>query len=116
MKIVVKYLADKFPALLRMSIYDAPHRRMHLATIQRYREAMYNACVNAGVPVPLTEPTDVELIFIDPSSPDNGGSFLAWEQAVDGSTLKGPAVFTDDILVQKLTLMRMFPSKVYGKR
>lgn len=116
MKIVVKYDAKRFPALLRMSIYDAPHRRMHLAVIQQYRKHLFRACLTAGVPVPLDEPTDVELWFINPSSPDPGGSYLAWEQAVDGSTLKGPAVFTDDGLIGKVTMDRMFPNGAYDTR
>lgn len=113
MKIIVKYFPARFPAVLRMSIHDAPQRRAHREVIQQYREALFQACVSAGVPVPLDEVTDVELCFINPVSPDAGGSFLAWEQAVDGKTLKGPAVFTDDALVGNIHMMRMFPNGMY---
>ena len=116
MKIIVKYFTDRFPALLRLSIHDAPHRRMHLAVIQQYREALYNACLTAGVPVPLDEPTDLDLLFINPASPDLGGSYLAFEQAVDGSTLKGPSVFTDDALIARLTMICFWPNGAYDSR
>lgn len=116
MKIVVSYDKKSFPPVLRMSIHDAPHRRMHYRVIQRFREELYAACVSANVPVPLDEPTDVELIFVNPASPDPGGSYMAWEQAVDGRTLQGPAVFTDDGLIQKITMIRLFPSGAYDAR
>lgn len=115
MKIIVKYFPDRFPALLRMSIHDAPHRRMHMAVIQQYREALYGACVTAGVPVPLDEPTDLDLFFVNPASPDRGGSYLAFEQAVDGQTLKGPAVFTDDGLIAKVTMDCFWPNGAYER-
>jgi hypothetical protein len=116
MKIIVKYDTSKFPAVLRMAIHDAPHRRMHRATIQDYRKRLHLACFLAGVPVPLDEVVDVELNFVNPTSPDAGGSYMAWEQAIDGKTLKGPAVFTDDALVGKVTVIRTFPSGAYDAR
>jgi hypothetical protein len=115
MKIVVKYFPDRFPALLRMSIHHAPHRRMHLAVIQQYRVALYEACKAAGVPVPLDEPTDLDLFFVDPASPDRGGSYLAFEQAVDGKTLKGPAVFADDGLIARVTMDCFWPTGAYDR-
>lgn len=116
MKIIVQYFPERFPALLRLSIHDAPHRRMHLAVIQQYREALYRACETAGVPVPLDEPTDLNLLFVNPASPDAGGSYLAFEQAVDGKTLKGPAVFTDDGLIGEVKMNRFWPNGAYDRR
>jgi len=117
MKIIVKYFPDRFPALLRMAIHDAPHRRMHLAVIKQYRTALYDACATAGVPVPLDEPTDLDLFFVNPASPDRGGSYLAFEQAVDGTTLQPlPAVFTDDGLIAKVTMDCFWPNGAYDRR
>lgn len=116
MKILVKYFPDRFPALLRLSIHDAPHRRMHIAVIQQYREALFDACKAAGVPVPLDEPTDIDLFFVNPASPDRGGSYLAFEQAVDGSTLKGPAVFTDDGLIAHVEMDCFWPNGAFDRR
>ena len=116
MKIKVEYLKDRFPALLRLWIHDAPHRRMHLAVIQQYRVALFEACKAAGVPVPLDEPTDLDLFFVNPASPDRGGSYLAFEQAVDGLTLKGPAVFTDDGLIARVTMDCYWPTGAYDSR
>ena len=115
MKIKVKYLNDQFPPLLRLWIHDAPHRRMHIAVIQQYREALYAACVTAGVPVPIDEPTDIDLFFVNPASPDRGGSYLAFEQAVDGMTLKPPAVFTDDGLICRVTMDCFWPNGMYDR-
>jgi len=116
MKIKVQYDGQRFPALLRLWIHDAPHRRMHQAVIQQYRDALYRACEAAGVPVPLDEPTDRDLFFVNPASPDAGGSYLAFEQAVDGKTLKGPAVFTDDGLVGEVKMNRYWPTGNYDAR
>lgn len=116
MKIKVEYVKDRFPALLRLWIHDAPHRRMPLPVIQQYREALFNACMAAGVPVPLDEPTDLDLFFVNPASPDAGGSYLAFEQAVDGLTLRGPAVFTDDGLIGEVKMNRYFPNGAYDSR
>jgi len=116
MKIKVSYDGKRFPALLRLWIHDAPHRRMHIAVIQQYRKALYEACEAAGVPVPLDEPTDLDLFFVNPASPDAGGSYLAFEQAVDGKTLKGPAVFTDDGLIGEVKMARYWPTGAYDSR
>lgn len=116
MKIIVKWVPYRFPALLRLWIHDAPHRRMHRAVIQQYREALYRACEGAGVPVPLDEPTDLDLFFVNPASPDAGGSYLAFEQAVDGKTLKGPALFTDDGLIGEVKMARYWPTGQYDAR
>lgn len=116
MRIRVKYETDRFPPLLRLWIHDAPHRRMHIAVIQKYRETLFKACQEAGVPVPLDEPTDLDLFFVNPASPDRGGSYLAFEQAVDGMTLKPPAVFTDDGLIARVTMDCFWPNGQYDGR
>lgn len=108
MKIIANYFPELHPPLLTLYVHDAPHRRMHVATIQRYREFLYAACTKAAIPLPIDHPIDLSVVFINPSSPDNGNIYLALEQALDGNTLKKPAVLTDDSLISKTTMSKMF--------
>ena len=110
MKIVAKYFPALHPPLLQLSVYDAPHRRMHIRVIQQYRQSLYEACKAADVPVPLENPVDLSVLFVEPSSPDLGNLYLALEQALDGGTLtKANAVLVDDGLVSKATISKYFP-------
>lgn len=94
---------------MQLSIYDAPHRRMHVATIQRYRETLKNACAAAGVATPIGDPLDLSVIFINPSSPDLDNLLTALYQALDGKTLKGPSVLVDDGLISKAIVSKFYP-------
>jgi Holliday junction resolvase RusA-like endonuclease len=109
MQCVVKYFAKEHPPLLQLSIHDAPHRRMHVATIQRYRDELKQACSVAGIPIPISEPIDLSVIFVNPSSPDLDNLLTALYQALDGKTLKGSSVLTDDGLVSKATVSKFYP-------
>mgnify|MGYP001571481397 CR=1 FL=1 len=44
MRCIASYDDRRYPPLLSLSIHDAPHRRMHVATIQQYRGVLYRAC------------------------------------------------------------------------
>ena len=109
MKCVVKYFQQEHPPLLQLSIYDAPHRRMHVATIQRYRDELKEACAKAGIAIPISEPLDLSVIFISPSSPDLDNLLTALYQALDGATLKGGGILTDDGLISKATVSKFYP-------
>lgn len=113
MRIVVQYDRRALPPRLVLSVYDAPHRRMHYRTIQQYREAIRSACTRAGVFTPIDEPIDLSVVFVNPSTPDLGNAYLALEQAMDGATLKGPGIVTDDALIQKVTMLKFYP---YGAK
>jgi len=110
MKIKAKFDHLSFPSKLNLVIFDAPHRRMHVRTIQQYRQALQLACRLAGMRIPVEEPIDLEVTFINPSSPDLGNIYLALEQAMDGTTLKGsgPGIVLDDGLISKVTMMKLF--------
>lgn len=109
MQCVVKYFEQEHPPLLQFSIHDAPHRRMHVATIQRYRDELKTACSAAGIAIPIAEPIDLSVIFVNPSSPDLDNLLTALYQALDGHTLKGTSVLIDDGLISKATVSKFYP-------
>lgn len=116
MRVVAKYFPEKHPPLLQLFIFNAPHRRMHLAVIKQYRQILYDACKAAGMELPIGHPVDLAVLFIEPSSPDNGNLYLALEQALDGGTLsKSNAVLVDDGLISKTTISKYYPH-TGGKR
>ena len=47
MKIIVKLDEQRFPPILRLVIYDAPHRRVHHRVIHEYREFLHKAVAEA---------------------------------------------------------------------
>ena len=97
------------PPTMSLSVFDAPHRRMHIQAIVRYRQELYEACEEAGIALPIDYPIDLSVIYINPTSPDLGNLYLALEQALDGATLtKRNAVLVDDALVSKLTQRKMY--------
>ena len=100
MKIIAKFDEAKFPPLLHLVIYDAPHYRMHWRVIQDYREHLRAACTRAGILTPIEGPIDLYVNFVFPSSTDNGNLYLALERAMDGKTLKPPGILLDDVQIQ----------------
>lgn len=112
MKIIVKYDRKAFPPVLSLVIYDAPHRRMHHAVITQYRGFLRDALTSAAVSIPIDEPIDLMVSFINPSSPDLGNVYLALERAMDGKALKkGTGIVSDDSLIQKVTMSKFFNQK-----
>jgi hypothetical protein len=109
MRCVVKFFPKEHPPLLQLSIHDAPHRRMHHRTIQRFREILYEAMLEAGIGMPIDYPIDLSVLFVNPSTPDLGNAYLALEQAMDGSTLSKPHILLDDSLISKVTMSKFFP-------
>jgi Holliday junction resolvase RusA-like endonuclease len=111
MKIIANYVLTAYPPLLSLYIHDAPHRRMHVKTIQQYREFIRQACTAAGIVTPIGVPVDLDVLFVNPSSPDCDNLLTALFQALDGSTLRGPGILTDDGLVQRVRMSKMWPAK-----
>jgi hypothetical protein len=113
MKIIAKYIAALEPPLLQLWIHDAPHRRMHRAVIQQYRVALYAsigaAAKLAGVSLPIAHDVDLDVLFVNPATPDLGNAYLALEQALDDKTLTKPGIVIDDSLIQKVTMSKFFP-------
>ena len=108
MKIIAQYAATD-PPLLSLYIHDAPHRRMHIKTIQQYRVFIRAALAKIGIDQIIDQPIDLYVLFISPSSPDLGNVYLALEQALDNTTLTKPGVIEDDALIQKVTMAKFFP-------
>src|SRR5690242_16151189 len=109
MRVKAQYFPKEHPPLLTLFIHDAPHRRMHLATIQQFRKVIYKALVEIGVEMPITHPVDLSVLFVNPSSPDLGNSYLALERAMDGKTLSKPYILKDDSLISHVKMSKFFP-------
>lgn len=99
MRCIVERVEQPGAPLFRLYVHDAPHRRMHIRTIQKYRELLRAAFMRSGTFTPIDHPIELSVVFVNPSSPDLGNLYLALEQAMDGKTLKGPGVVTDDGLI-----------------
>jgi hypothetical protein len=84
------------PPLLRLTIFGAPHKRMHDAILQQYREELVKAVRRTGQPTPIAHVVDLHLWFIDPTSPDYDNLLTALYRALDGKALRGPSVLVDD--------------------
>ena len=113
MKVIAKYHALYDPPLLQFWIHDAPHRRMHIKTIQAYRKELYEAVrrTSIGNGLPIHHAIDLDVLFVNPSTPDLGNAYLALEQALDDMTLTKPGIVLDDSLIQKVTMAKYFNQK-----
>lgn len=111
MKVIAKYHALYDPPLLQLWIHDAPHRRMHIGTIQAYRKVLYEAVrhTSIGRNLPIDHEIELDVLFVNPSTPDLGNAYLALEQALDNVTLTKPGIVADDSLIQKVTMAKFFP-------
>jgi hypothetical protein len=111
MKVIAKYHALYDPPLLQLWIHDAPHRRMHIKTIQQYRKILHEAVrhTSVGNRMPIDHNIDLDILFVNPSTPDLGNAYLALEQAMDNKTLTKPGIVEDDELIQKVTMAKFFP-------
>ena len=109
MRVVVDYFGDRHPPLLQLAIHDAPHRRMHLATIQEYRKVLHAAMAKVHLKMPIAHPIDLNVLFVNPSSPDLGNVYLALERAMDGKTMKRPFILEDDSLISKVIMSKYYP-------
>jgi Holliday junction resolvase RusA-like endonuclease len=113
MKVIAKYHALYDPPLLQLWIHDAPHRRMHIKTIQNYRKVLYEAVrhTSIGRNLPIDHDIDLDVLFVNGSSPDLGNLYLALEQALDDTTLTKPGIVLDDSQIQKVTMSKYFPGE-----
>ena len=108
MKIIAKYHALYDPPLLQLWIHDAPHRRMHIKTIQAYRKILYEAVrhTSIGRDLPIQHDIELDVLFVGGSSPDLGNLYLALEQALDNTTLTKPGIVADDSLIQRVVMAK----------
>jgi hypothetical protein len=96
MRVIANLNAKTVPATLELIIHHAPHRRMHIRMIQVFREELRRACKEAKIFLPIDTTVDLSVLWINPSSPDYDNLLTALFQAMDGATLKGPGILSDD--------------------
>ena len=108
MKIIAKWFPMLEPPLLQLFVHDAPHRRMHVRVIQQYRVFLHDAILKLGIKLPIEHDIELDVMFINPATPDLGNAYLALEQALDDKTLTKPGIVVDDSLIQKVTMSKFF--------
>ena len=113
MKIVAKYVGSAHPPVLTLYIHDAPHRRMHIRVIERYRGDLRTALAKIGITDVIDHQIELWVLFVNPSSPDLGNLYLALEQAMDDKTLAeaGPGIIRDDSLIVEQSTRILYPPK-----
>jgi len=116
MKIIAKLDDKRFPPILRLVIYDAPHRRVggdnervYIRIINDYRNDIRTACDLAGIKTPIDYPIDLYMNFVHPTSPDSDNLLTALYRALDGKTGRGPGILGDDALVNHDRIWKFFP-------
>lgn len=99
-----------FPPILRVSVEGSPHRRQPKEILIQYRQALVEAAKKAGMPIPYDDVLDVEILLVNPTTPDLDNSLTAFYRAVDKKALKGPCLLTDDGLIQSIKIAKFYPS------
>lgn len=131
MKAIIRYYHDwEVPELYRftslplldMTIHGAPHKRQHRKVLQLYREELYTLAFRRWadkITLPIDWPVGLRVLFTNPNSPDLDHLIEALYMAVDGKTLEGPAIMTDDRHIQALQASKIYsnaPTKRDGMR
>jgi hypothetical protein len=106
---IMEWHQQLHPPLLRIYVHGAPHCRQHLQVIQRYREELVAAAQAAGLAFPIRHAIDLKVTFINPCSPDLDRLIVALFQALDGKTLRPPALLADDGLIQDVSMGKFYP-------
>src|SRR6266566_1586896 len=112
MKIVLDYDDKVLPHKLKLSVFHAPHKRQHRAMFAQYREALYRAAMDEGIHDQITAPVDLNVLFVDPTSPDLDHLLEALFIALDGKVkLKTnfPALLESDGQVQWVSFGKFYP-------
>jgi hypothetical protein len=118
-----RILYDQFasPPLLTMYITGCPHKRQQREVIQRFREDLFISArrqLPEGL-LPIDHEIDLNLTLINPASPDLDHLLEAVYMGIDGKSMVGPSILTDDRLIQKITMQKMYnqaPTKRDGMR
>jgi len=103
-----------FPPVLKLNLHHAPHKRMHRRALQQYREDILDSArrsISAQTDLPIDYPIDLEVLYVNPSSPDLDHLLEATFMAIDGKSLKGPSILKDDRLIQKVTMSKFYHSR-----
>lgn len=110
MRCIVSYKEDRYPPLLELYVFGAPHRRQHVEVIQKYRDRIIEAAEAAKIHYPIDKSIDLSVLFIDPTSTDLDNLITALYRALDGKALKKIGLLKDDGLIQKVTMAKFYPS------
>ncbi len=111
-EVIPMYGISNFLPLLEFSIHGAPHKRQHRAVIQKYREELFKTAVykiGNKVYLPIDHPIAIKVLFTNPASPDLDHLVEALYMALDGKTLKGNSILTDDRHIQKIIAEKYYP-------
>jgi Holliday junction resolvase RusA-like endonuclease len=107
----MKYDESLHPPLLTMFVHGAPHRRIDNAVINQYRVALIAAARQAKIEIPIDMAIDLDVYFIDPTSPDLDNLITALYRALDGRVTSRPGVIADDSLIQRVRMSKLYPSR-----
>lgn len=106
----VRFNRTIFPPELTLSVHGAPHRRQEDEVLIEYRKKLVAACLSVGMRIPYEDVVDVNLLMVDPTTPDLDNLLTAFYRAVDAKALEGPSILADDGLIQKITIMKFYPN------
>jgi hypothetical protein len=109
MKVFIDYDESSHPPILKMVIHGALHYRMDKHSLQKYREHINDVALSKGMLIPIYGPIDLEVGFIDPTSPDIANVLIALYRVLDLKSLSGPAVLADDGLIQAVKAYKFYP-------
>lgn len=114
MRVVAQYDQFAYPPVMRLYVHGAPHRRHCREVLQRYREDLtYSVSrqIERDVDLPIDHPIDLDVVFVNPSSPDLDHLLEALYMALDGKSLKGPALLTDDRMIQSVKMSKYYATE-----
>lgn len=63
------------------------------------------------VTLPIDHEIDLDVMCVNPLSPDCDHLLEAVFMALDGKTLNGPSVLTDDRLIQQATIRKLYHAR-----
>src|SRR3990172_2843513 len=109
MKIITQFDETIFPSRLNMSIFGAPHRRQSNAVLKTYRDEIFHSAYNLGISK-IDYPIDLNVLFVDPTSPDLDNLITALYRVLYAKALKRPSLLSDDGLIQKVTMSKFYPN------
>jgi hypothetical protein len=90
---------------LRLFVHDAPHRRLideYREILVDYRKHLLDAAKVSNIDIPIMEHVEIDVTFVNPTSPDLGNLYLALENGLDG------IIVIDDSRIQKQTSSKMY--------
>lgn len=64
-----------------------------------------------GIEKVIDHEIDLHVLFVNPSSPDNGNLYLALEQAMDDKTLTKPGIIKDDELIGETRIKKLWTNQ-----